>query len=176
MSPPVVVLVGPPGAGKSTTARALAGRLGVTSRDTDEDVERATGMSIPDIFVERGEDHFRALERAAVAEAMAGHDGVLAVGGGAPMDPGSRDVLAAAPVAFLDVSLAVAARRIGLDAPRPLLIDAPRATWKRLMDVRRPVYTGMADVAVDTSGLTPEQTAEKIVDALGLPARAEGSG
>jgi shikimate kinase len=165
---PVVVLVGPPGAGKSTVARELAGLLGVTARDTDADVEAAAGMAVADVFVEHGEARFRELERAAVAEALATHPGVLALGGGAPVDPDTRALLAAHRVAFLDVSLPAASRRIGLDAPRPLLLDAPRAAWKRLMADRRPVYEAVADTVVDTSDASPAEVARRVADALGL--------
>lgn len=164
----MVVLVGPPGAGKSTVARALADLLGVTARDTDADVEVEAGAAVADIFVDHGEARFRELEQQAVARALAEHDGVLAVGGGAPVDPGTQELLADVPVAFLDVSLAAASKRIGLDAPRPLLIDAPRSAWKRLMDVRRPVYESVADAVVDTSDRTPDEVALEVAAALGL--------
>ena len=80
MSGPVAVLVGAPGAGKTTVGRLLAQRLGVTFRDTDEDIEATAGMPVSDIFVESGEETFRELERAAVRRALAEHDGVLALG------------------------------------------------------------------------------------------------
>ncbi|MGF1647491.1 MAG: shikimate kinase [Kineosporiaceae bacterium] len=165
---PVVVLVGPPGAGKSTVARELGALLGVPARDTDTDVEAAAGMGVADVFVEHGEARFRELERAAVADALATHPGVLALGGGAPVDPGTRSLLAGHRVAFLDVSLAAASRRIGLDVPRPLLIDAPRSAWKRLMAERRPVYEAVADTIVDTSDAEPVEVARRVAVALGL--------
>jgi len=168
MTGPVAVLVGPPGAGKTTVAQVLAARLGVTARDTDADVEASTGRSISDIFITSGEAAFRDLERAAVARALAEHDGVVAVGGGAPLDPASRELLAGGPVAFLDVALAAAARRVGFDAPRPLLLDSPRAAWTRLMSARRPVYTEIAQVTVDTTDLTPDEAAEAVAVGLGL--------
>lgn len=163
---PLVVLIGPPGAGKSTVAAALGERLGVAVRDTDADVEAAAGMTVSDIFIELGEDHFRELERRAVADGLTRHDGVLALGGGAPIDSVTRELLRGRPVAFLDVSLAAASRRIGLDAPRPLLLDAPRASWKRLMDARRPVYEELASVVVDTSTATPDEVADAVVAGL----------
>ncbi len=165
---PVVVLVGPPGSGKTTTARALAARLGTVARDTDADVEASTRSSIGDLFVEHGEEHFRALERAAVATALAEHDGVLAVGGGAVLDPGTRDLLAGRTVAFLDVGIKDAASRIGLNRDRPLLLGNPRAQWIRLMAQRRPVYESVATLTVTTDGRTPADVAEEIARRCGL--------
>jgi shikimate kinase len=165
---PVVVLVGPPGSGKSTTAVALAARIGVAARDTDADVEAVAGSSVGDLFVEHGEEHFRDLERAAVAAALEGHDGVLAVGGGAVLDAATRQRLAGRTVVFLDVGIKDAATRIGLNRDRPLLLGNPRAQWISLMAQRRPVYEEVATVTVRTDGRTPEQVAEEIVRAVGL--------
>lgn len=171
---PVVVLVGPPGSGKSTVARALAARLGLTSRDTDEDVERTAGRPISDIFVQDGEAVFRALERDAVAAALAAHRGVLALGGGAVLDPATQAALAryvegGGAVAFLDVSLAHAAPRVGFNQARPLLLGNPRAQWQALMDARRPVYARVATLHVDTDGRRPTQVAAEIEAALAAP-------
>jgi shikimate kinase len=103
---PRVVLVGAMGAGKTTVAGLLAEAWGLPARDTDADIVATDGRSIADIFVESGEDEFRALERAAVAEALATHDGVLALGGGAVLDPATRALLADHTVVFLRVGLA----------------------------------------------------------------------
>lgn len=160
---PVVVIVGPPGAGKSTTARAVAERLGVASRDTDDDVEAATGTTIGDLFVERGEEHFRELEKTAVAAALHQHDGVLAVGGGAVLDAGTREALKQCTVVFLDVGIKDAALRIGLNRDRPLLLGNPRAQWIRLMEQRRPLYEDVATVTVATDGRTVDDVADEVV-------------
>lgn len=159
---PVVVLVGPPGAGKSTVAALLAQRLGVTVRDTDADVEQATGTSISDLFVDHGEAHFRGLERDAVVRGLAEHDGVLALGGGAVMDPATEADLAGHTVVFLDVGLPDASRRIGFNASRPLLIGNPRAQWTRLMEARRPVYERISTAVVATDGLRPDEVADAV--------------
>jgi shikimate kinase len=164
--PPVVVIVGPPGSGKTTAARALAARTGLPCRDTDEDVEARTGSRIGDLFVEHGEEHFRALEREAVAAALAEHDGVLAIGGGAVLDEETRELLRGRTVVFLDVGIKDAASRIGLNRDRPLLLGNPRAQWIRLMEARRPVYEAVATVTVPTDGRTPDEVAEMIVDYL----------
>ena len=162
--PPRVVLVGPPGCGKSTAARLVAQRLGTTSRDTDDDVEELAGMSVADVFVEQGEDGFRRLEREAVSTAVAEHDGVLALGGGAVLDEHTRQLLTDLTVVFLDVGIKDAAARIGLNRDRPLLLGNPRAQWIRLMEQRRPVYESVASGRVDTDGKTPDEVAAEVVE------------
>ncbi len=173
---PVVVLVGPPGAGKSTVAAVLARRLGVRSRDTDSDVEAAAGASVADIFVERGEQAFRALERAAVVAALAEHEGVLALGGGSVMDARTEAALQGHTVVFLDVGVSDAARRVGLNRDRPLLVGNPRAQWVALMRQRRPVYERVAKAVVATDGRTPEEVADAVEAALGSVAGWTGRG
>ncbi|MCB5908516.1 shikimate kinase [Streptomyces pinistramenti] len=170
MTSPVVVLVGPPGAGKSTVGALLAERLGVVYRDTDADIVDTAGKPISEIFIDEGEPHFRQLEREAVRAALAGHDGVLSLGGGAIMDDGTRKLLAGLPVVFLDVALADAVKRVGLDAPRPLLAVNPRQRWRELMDVRRPLYTEVARAVITTGGRTPQDVVDAVLDALELPA------
>lgn len=165
---PVLVLVGPPGAGKSTVGRIVAATLGVPFRDTDTDIERSQGRPVPEIFIDDGEPYFRDLEREAVQAALAGHPGVLSLGGGAVMDEGTRRSLAGRPVVFLDVALADAVKRVGLDAPRPLLAVNPRARWRALMEERRPLYTEVARAVVTTGGRAPGEVAEAVLDALEL--------
>lgn len=166
---PVAVVVGPPGSGKTVTGRALAALLGVPFHDTDEAIVAAQGRSIADIFVDDGEAAFRALERAEVARTLANRQGVVALGGGAPMDPATRTLLFEHTVVFLDVGIADASRRIGFDRSRPLLAVNPRASWIAMMHERRPVYDRVATLRVDTAGRTPEEVAAEI--AALLPAR-----
>jgi len=163
---PVLVLVGPPGAGKTTVGRLLARRLGVSFRDTDADVEAAAGQSVSDIFIGSGEPRFRALERVAVKAALAEHPGVLAVGGGAVLDDGTRAELRPYPVVFLDVGLADAVRRVGLARDRPLLLGNPRAELNRLLLERRPHYLDVAAATVMTDGRAPEEVAADVLQAL----------
>ena len=163
---PRIVLVGPSGAGKTTVGALLARRLGLVFRDSDLDVEATTGMPIIDIFVEHGEGRFRELERAAVAAALAEHDGVLAVGGGAVLDAETRQRLGGHHVVFLDVGITDAARRIGFNRDRPLLLGNPRKRWVTLMQARRPFYEEVAEATVRTDGVEPAEVVDRIVEAL----------
>jgi shikimate kinase len=174
-SRPVVVLIGPPGSGKSTVARELGRLLGLVARDTDVDVEQLAGRTVAEIFVEEGEPRFRELEHEAVAAALDTHDGVLAVGGGAVLDPRTETALAGHTVVFLDVGIADAAKRVGFNKERPLLMMNPRAQWVALMDGRRPTYERVATFRVDTAGRTPGEVAGEIAATLDeSAARAEG--
>ena len=164
---PRVVLVGPPGSGKTTTGAALAALLGVTLHDTDAAIEAATGRTIADLFVVDGEAAFRELERAEVARALADETGVVALGGGAPVDPLTEPLLAGHTVVFLDVGIADAAKRIGFDRSRPLLAVNPRASWVRLMGERRAVYERVATHVVDTAGRTTEEVAAEVAALVG---------
>ncbi|MFI5428369.1 shikimate kinase [Aeromicrobium sp. UC242_57] len=159
---PVVVFVGPPGAGKSTVAKALASTLGLAFRDTDADIEASEGASVRDIFVDRGETHFRLLEEQAVAAALAEHDGVLALGGGAVLSDASRELLKQHRVVFLDVGLTAAASRVGMNGNRPLLLGNVRSQMKSLMDRRRPLYDEVARFTVQTDTLQPAQVVERV--------------
>jgi shikimate kinase len=164
--PPRLVLVGPPGAGKTTVGRLLANRWATTFRDTDLDIERAAGMSVADIFVQRGEAHFRELERGAVAAGLADHVGVLAVGGGAILDDTTRELLGEHTVVYLDVELSDAAKRVGFNRDRPLLLVNPRAQLHSLMEARRPLYEAVATAVVNTTGKTPSQVVAEIVESM----------
>ena len=163
---PAVVLVGVMGAGKTTIGTLVAEALNLPFRDTDDDIVAATGKPISDIFVDDGEDHFRALERQAVAAALDGFDGVLALGGGAVMAAETRERLNGYRVVFLSVELADAVRRVGLGAGRPLLAINPRATLKHLLDQRRPLYQEVATATVVTDGRTPEDIADEVLKAV----------
>ena len=163
---PVAVVVGPPGAGKTTVGRALAERLAVPFLDVDAAIEESQGRSISDIFVEDGEPFFRDLERAAVARALAHERGVVALGGGAVMEPLTEDALTGHTVVFLDVAIADASKRIGFDRSRPLLAVNPRASWVAMMNQRRPTYERVATVVVDTARRTPDEVVDVIVAAL----------
>jgi shikimate kinase len=164
---PIAILIGPPGAGKSTVGALLAQRLGVSFTDTDAEIEAAAGKPVGDIFVEDGEPAFRELERAAVTEALTRSDGVVAVGGGAVLDPNTQQRLAGQPVVYLETGFAAAAKRVGLSQARPLLIGTnPRATLKALLDQRLPIYTSLARLTIPTDDQEPEQIAAEIATRL----------
>ena len=168
-SGPAVILVGPPGAGKSSVGSAVARMAGLSLRDTDSDIEAGTGRSIPDIFLQDGETYFRTLERAAVATALVEHTGVLALGGGAVMAPETRALLAGRPVVFLNLSMSTGVRRTGLGAHRPLLAGVnPRATYKALLEARLAWYREVARHEVQTDQLSVAEVARIILDKMEL--------
>ena len=162
MTVPVAILIGPPGAGKSTVGPLVADLLGAEFLDTDSVVEEMAGKPVGDIFVSDGEAVFRELERTAVARTVATHPGILALGGGAVMDPGTRELLAGQRMVYLETGFAAAAHRAGLDAPRPLLIGNPRARMRELLAERLPVYEGLAWVTVTTDDRAPQDIADEI--------------
>ena len=166
---PRAVLIGPMGAGKSTVGRRLAEAWGVALRDIDEDVEAQAGKPISEIFVDEGEAHFRALEAAATARALAEHDGVLALGGGAVLDPVTRELLAGHRVVFLEVGLSDAVKRVGIGSGRPLLLGNVRATVKALLDERLPLYRSVATVTVQTDGRSVADVVAEVMTALEGP-------
>jgi shikimate kinase len=169
---PAIVVVGPPASGKTTVGTAVAAALGLAFRDTDADVEAETGTTIADLFVNAGEPHFRALEARAVARALAGHDGVLALGGGAVTSAATRQLLVAhgragGEVVWLDVDVASAAKRAGLSRDRPLLAVNPRAMLRTMLEARAPLYAEVATVTVSTSGRPVGEVVAEVLAAVG---------
>lgn len=158
-----LVLVGAPGSGKSTVGRALAEELGVSFRDTDADIEAAAGHSVHDIFVLDGEERFRALEQDAVRDALAEHDGVLALGGGAVLSEPVRQALRGLPVVWLQVDAAAAVERVGLSGPRPVLLGNIRHRWSELLAERAPLYESVARWAIDTTDRAPAEVCQEIL-------------
>jgi shikimate kinase len=173
MTGPVAILIGPPGAGKTTVGRLLAGLLEAEFLDTDDVVEEEAGKPVSDIFISDGEAVFRGLEREAVARTVASHRGILALGGGAVMDPGARQLLAGQRVVYLETGFAAAAHRTGLGAPRPLLIGNPRTRLRELLAERLPVYEGLAWVTVSTDDRAPQDIADEIAATITARLAAE---
>jgi shikimate kinase len=171
---PLIILIGPPGAGKTTVGSMLAARLGVGFTDTDAVVEEAAGKPVSDIFITDGEAEFRRLEREAVAAALAGDNGtgtavtgVLGLGGGAVMDEQTQVRLAGRAVVYLETGFSELAKRVGLDRARPLLIGTnPRGQLKSLLDQRLPVYGRLAWLTVGTDGREPEAIAAEIAEVV----------
>ncbi|HUB21696.1 MAG TPA: shikimate kinase [Streptosporangiaceae bacterium] len=168
---PVAVLIGPPGAGKTAVGPLLAERLGTSFRDTDADISAATGQPVSDIFIEQGEPAFRQLEREAAARALREHDGVLALGSGAVLDPGLQHRLDDLPVVYLAADFSTVARRLGLDRPRVVIPGNPRGRLRAMLEERRPLYERLATVTVKTDDLDPDEVAEQITAILGGPPR-----
>ena len=163
---PVVVLIGAPGAGKSTVGRLVADKLGVEFRDTDADIEATSGKSIPDIFVVDGEPMFRALEHDAVVAALAEHSGVLALGGGAVLDARTQELLRDHHVVWLQVSAHNAAGRVGVSGPRPVVVGNPHSTMVKLLADRTPIYESVATVTIDTDFKQPDAVAAEVLASI----------
>ncbi|MER6942015.1 shikimate kinase [Nocardioides sp. NPDC127514] len=163
---PAIVLVGPMGAGKSTVGALLASRLGVTLRDTDEDIAAAAGKSVQDIFVDEGEAHFRSVEASAVAAALAEHDGVVSLGGGAVLAEQTQILLKEHTVVYLRVGVADAVKRVGLGSGRPMLLGNVRGRIKTLLEERAPIYESVATLVVDTDGRSADDVAAELATAL----------
>ncbi|CAM5469835.1 Shikimate kinase OS=Streptomyces alboniger OX=132473 GN=aroK PE=3 SV=1 [Streptomyces alboniger] len=166
MNAPQVVLVGPMGVGKSTVGRLLAERLEVPYRDTDDDIVAEQGRTIAEIFAYEGEPVFRAIEKRAVHRALAEHDGVLALGGGAILDAGTRAALAGQRVVYLSMGVDEAVKRTGLNSARPLLAVNPHEKWRELLVARRHLYEEVALTVVTTDGRTPENVTRAALEAL----------
>jgi shikimate kinase len=165
----VVVLVGPPGAGKTTVGRVLARRLDVEFTDVDSVIVQRAGKSISDMFLQDGEDAFRALERQVVAEALTATDGVLALGGGSVLAAQTRERLRGHRVVHLKVGVTDGLRRTGMSTARPLLAGVnPRATFKALLEARAPLYREVASVEVDTDRRSANQVVRAVLEAIGL--------
>jgi len=174
----VVVLIGPPSAGKSSVGTLLAAELGVPFADTDDLVAAAAGKPVGDIFVDDGEQVFRELERAAVARglesagapgasgASSPEGGVLALGSGAVLDPDVRRMIAGRPIVYLEAGFATIAKRTGMDRPRVVIPGNPRGMLRAMLEERRPVYAELATITVPTDDMAPEEVAADLAKRL----------
>ena len=168
-SPPRVLLIGMMGAGKSTTGHLLSKRLGWPYLDSDDEIHRQTGRTVPEIWKADGEAAFRAEETRVLAEATTS-DGpvVISVAGGAVLAPENRArIRGAGLVVWLRADVAVLAARVGAGEGRPLLESGPAAAIERLVEVRAPIYADLADLVLDVDRMSPPQVVDRIVGALG---------
>ena len=159
---PVAVLIGPPGAGKTAVGPLLAERLGTSFRETDADIAAVAGRPVSDIFIEQGEPAFRQLEREAAARALREHEGVLALGSGAVLDPDIQARLEGLPVVYLAADFGTVARRVGLERPHIVIPGNPRGRLRAMLAGRRPLYEQLATVTVETDDLDPDELAAEI--------------
>src|ERR1700758_5294371 len=170
---PKAVLVGLPGSGKTTIGRRLSKALGVGLLHTDVAIEQRTGRSIADIFATDGEQEFRRIEEEVVRSALAEHDGVLSLGGGAVTSPGGCAARAGHTVVYLEISAREGVRRTGGNAVRPLLAGPDRAEkYRALMAKRSPLYRRVATIRVDTNRRNPGAVVRQILSRLQAPATA----
>ena len=163
-----IVLIGPPGAGKSSIGKALAKELNLDFIDSDSEIEKISHKKISEIFIEDGEPAFRLLEVDVVRKVLADFNGVISLGGGAPISKQIKEVLENAdyPVVFIDVSIAQAATRIGFNKDRPLLLVNPRQQWISLMNDRRPIYEKLASQTISSDNQKPHEVAKQISEKL----------
>jgi shikimate kinase len=174
---PMAVLVGLPGSGKSTIGRRLSKALGVGLLDTDVAIEQQTGRTVADIFATDGEQEFRRIEEGVVRAALAEHDGVVSLGGGAVTSPGVREALAGHTVIYLEINATQGVRRTGGTAVRPLLAGPDHAAkFRALMATRVPLYRRVATIRVDTNRRNPGAVVRHIVSRLQAPAGAPDLG
>lgn len=167
MAMPVLVLVGAPGAGKSSVGRRVAGLLNVSFVDTDRLIEKSTGMSVSDIFITMGEPEFRRIEQETTASALRNEVGVVALGGGAVMNPVTGALLAEHCVVWLRVSVADSAKRVGMNTARPLLLGNVRGQLKSLMEERTATYEAVSTYVVDTSEKSLKVVVDEVVALIG---------
>jgi len=154
-----IVLIGPPGSGKSTVGVALAAHLQWPFVDTDALIELKASKKITDIFVDDGEEHFRTIEFETLQEVLLEPSAVISLGGGAPISQRAQDALVSSEssVVFLDVSLATAAPRVGFNRDRPLLLGNPRAQWQALSDQRRPIYEKLSTLSIKVDDMSVDE-------------------
>ena len=165
---PRAIFIGPMGSGKSTIGKAVASALGLPFRDTDSIIEEREEMPVSQIFIDKGEDYFRTVEKKVLRDELLNDGSILALGGGAPISVDAQSALkvSSAPVIYLDISLASVAPRIGFNRDRPLLLHNPRGQWQTLMEVRRPIYESIANIVIDVNGKSQKQIVEEALGAL----------
>jgi len=169
---PMLILIGPPGAGKSTIGRMVAAALCIDFHDFDEDIEREHGMPAGELVVQVGRQRFQELELLILKKILPERSGVLALGGGTPTAPGAPELLESHHVVFLDVDLDNLLKREGLVPLHPWLLPNPRAHLRKLLTDRKPVYLAVAQAVVSTSGRDPRDIAAEVLRTI--PSRQHG--
>jgi len=170
---PRIILIGPMGSGKTTIGTRLSFDLHRDFRDTDSMIVSQSGREISDIFIEDGEEAFRALEKIILRTALLEDETVLALGGGACLSLDSQSALRAAGsfIVYLKISLSQVSSRVGFNQGRPLLMGNPRAQWQSLMNDRAPIYEGLAHYVVEVDNKSVEEIANEIAFAFELRSR-----
>jgi shikimate kinase len=165
---PRVIFIGPMGSGKSTIGKSVALALGLPFRDTDTIIEEVEGMDVSQIFIDKGEDYFRTVEKKVLRDELLSDGSVLALGGGAPISIDAQSALkvSSAPVVYLDISLANVAPRIGFNRDRPLLLHNPRGQWQTLMEARRPIYESIANFVIDVNGKSQKEIVNEVLGVI----------
>lgn len=165
---PRVIFIGPMGSGKSTIGKSVALALGLPFRDTDTIIEEIEGMDVSQIFIDKGEDYFRTVEKKVLRDELLSDGSVLALGGGAPISIDAQSALkvSSAPVVYLDISLANVAPRIGFNRDRPLLLHNPRGQWQTLMEARRPIYESIANFVIDVNGKSQKEIVNEVLGVI----------
>ncbi len=166
---PRVILIGPMGSGKTTIGSLVAGKLGLSFRDTDHLIEEQQEKTVSQIFLDQGEDAFRAIEKRVLREELLTDGTVLSLGGGAPISIDAQSALRAiaSHIIFLDISLSTVAPRIGFNRDRPLLLNNPRGQWQTLMEARRPIYEAIADTILNVDDKSEEEIVTIVLSSLG---------
>ena len=166
---PRVILIGPMGSGKTTIGSLLAEKLGLSFRDTDHLIEEQEEKTVSQIFLDQGEDAFRAIEKRVLREELLTDGTVLSLGGGAPISIDAQSALRAiaSHIIFLDISLSTVAPRIGFNRDRPLLLNNPRGQWQTLMEARRPIYESIADATINVDDKSEEEIVTIALTSLG---------
>ena len=175
---PRIILIGPMGSGKTTVGEELSQSFSLDFRDTDVMIVQQSGREISDIFIEDGEDEFRALEKIILRTALLEDETVLSLGGGACLSIDAQSALRATGsfIVYLKISLAQVSSRVGFNQGRPLLMGNPRAQWQNLMNERAPIYEGIASYICDVDGKSVDEIVSEIGIAIELRGRGEDRG
>lgn len=175
---PRIILIGPMGSGKTTVGARLASDLSLTFKDTDQMIESQSGRSISDIFIEDGEEAFRALEKIILRSGLLEDETVLSLGGGACISIDAQSALRASGsfIVYLKISLSQVSSRVGFNQGRPLLMGNPRAQWQALMNDRAPIYEGIASYICDVDGKSVDELVSEIAIAFELRSKGDSRG